>query len=98
MRHLNGRFISVTLRPGTEDRVADAVRATDVEHASTLQVLLTTVELLASMMVGPFAQSGGEIVDDDVDERHAIVFGRASSCSEPVLVRPNDALKSPGSS
>ena len=33
-----------------------------------------------------------------LDERHAIVFGRASSCTEPVLVRPNEASKSPGSS
>ena len=33
-----------------------------------------------------------------LDERHAIVFGRASSCTEPVLVRPNEASKSPSSS
>jgi hypothetical protein len=26
-----------------------------------------------------------------LDERHAIVFGRASSCTDPVLVRPNEA-------
>jgi hypothetical protein len=32
-----------------------------------------------------------------LDERQAIVFGRASSCTEPVLVRPNEASKSPGS-
>ena len=31
-------------------------------------------------------------------ERRAIVFGRASSCTEPVLVRPSEASKSPGSS
>jgi hypothetical protein len=33
-----------------------------------------------------------------LDERHAIVFGRASSCTVPVLVRPNEASKSLGSS
>jgi hypothetical protein len=33
-----------------------------------------------------------------LDERHAIVFRRASSCTEPVLVQPNEASKSSGSS
>ncbi len=33
-----------------------------------------------------------------LDERHAIVFGRASPCTKRVLVRPNEASKSPGSS
>ena len=32
-----------------------------------------------------------------LDERRAIVFGRAGSCRDPVLVRPNKASKSPGS-
>jgi len=30
-----------------------------------------------------------------LDERRAIVFGRAPSCTEPVLVRPDEASKSP---
>ena len=33
-----------------------------------------------------------------LDERHAVVFGRAVSCTDPVLVRPNEASESPGSS
>ena len=33
-----------------------------------------------------------------LDERYAIVFGRALSCTESVLVQPNEASKSPGSS
>jgi len=34
----------------------------------------------------------------NIGREYAIVFGMLSSCTEPVLVRPNQASKSPGSS
>ena len=49
-------------------------------------------------MLKSYLREGYATLLSTLDERHAIVFGRASACTVPVLVRPNEASKSLGSS
>jgi hypothetical protein len=49
-------ILVVTQGPGAEERMADAVMATDVGQVSRLDVLLTTVELLTRRGGGAFGK------------------------------------------
>jgi protein involved in plasmid replication-relaxation len=46
--------VVVTVGPGAEDRIADAVMATEVGQPGRLPLLLTTVDLLTTAEHGPF--------------------------------------------